>query len=72
MLALLSDKQKYIKLLENRVIDLSIHNHLSSIGVVDLHFIFVLDIGTRAIEKNKTPKKKNNILSWHNAMRIQE
>ena len=62
-----------MKLPENRVIDLSILNQVSSIGVVDLHFGFVLDLGLVLPGRNKTPERKTtNIQHGIDAMRIQE
>ena len=49
-----------IELQENRVIDLLIHNHLSSFGVVDLHFEFILDIDTRTTGGTEIPERNDN------------
>ena len=45
-----------IELQENRVIDLSIHNQVSVIGIVDLHFGLVLSLELVLPEETKHRK----------------
>ena len=62
-----------IELQENRVIDLSIHNQVSVIGVVDLHFELFFDLDPHSIEKiQNSGKRKITLNHGIDAMRIQE